>query len=250
MVSTVRGLSVSVRSESNLSLLRGEIDGVDVRADAIEINRIAVSGGVALAVDRLHLFPLTDPFAVSVSATFTEADLNRAGPVRDALQTLLREVVLAAASGAAGRQLPRTLSALDCVLDYVRLDDAPMSLSERVSPLDAFLGRRVADTVPAAARPGRLVLEAHTTLDGRRFNFAVRGALSVDTAGTTVRWSNPELIWRRISVPIFLIDSVGVHLMPLTRVSRMEVFNQMLAVDGVVTVDPTNSGVKVIGRGN
>eukprot|EP00171_Calliarthron_tuberculosum_P016595 IDg16595t1 len=104
LVSSVSGLTVSVRSESNLSLVRGEIDGVDVRADTIELNRVAVSGGVALGVDRLRLFPLTEPFAVYVSATLTEADLNRVGPVRDALQTLLREVVLAAASGAVGRE--------------------------------------------------------------------------------------------------------------------------------------------------
>lgn len=244
IVTSVRGLTVSVHSETNLALLRGEIDSVDVRADTIEVNHITVSGGVALSVDRLRLFPLTNPFAVSVSATLTEADLNRAGPVRDAMQTLLRQVLRATASNAVGRRLPAGLHALDCILDYIRLDDAPQAV-ENDSPIAAFLGISPLQT----PRPGRLVLEAHTYIDGRRVNFAVRGALGVDDTGTTVRWSSPELLWRRLAVPIFLIESVGVHLMPLTHVSRIEVFNQMLSVDGVVTVDPNAADLKAISQG-
>lgn len=238
------GIEVDVDAKSNASFLSGDIEKIAVTINALDLNGVCVSGGARLSTGRVRfggprtlLGPprLLDPVSVSVSATLTEADLNQPGPVRSGLDSLFQMTLNAVMSGAAGRNLPPGVGP-QCSLDYVRLDEAPRGVAE------AFLEEAFFVTPARRKNSGVLVLESHVILEsGRRLNFAVRGKLSIAENGTVVRMERPELCWRSFAIPIVIVESVGVQLMPLTTLSRLEIFDERLAVDGIVIVPPQDT---------
>lgn len=239
VLTRAEGVIVDVDTESNTAFLSGDIEKIAVTINALELNGVNVSGGarlstgpVRLGSPRTLLGPprLLEPVSVSVSATLTEADLNQPGPVRNGLDSLFQMTLNAVMSGAAGRNLPPGVGP-QCALDYVRLDEAPRGVAE------VFLEEAFFVTPARRKNAGVLILESHVMLDGgRRLNFAVRGKLVIAERGTVVRMERPELCWRSFAIPIMIVESVGVQLMPLTTVSRLDIFDERLAVDGIVIV--------------
>lgn len=245
MCTTADDLQVDIDASSNLALLSGELNAVSVTASRICFNGYAVSGGAAVYTDQVSIsttYPgtliaalprLTKPFSVSVQAAFTENDLNREGPVRDALQALLRQIIATGLSGAVGRALPVDIGGVTCELDSVELSDAE---TERKTSRLAWSLKH-----PHEAG-GKIILHAHATLSsGRMFRFSVRTGLCFVDEGTIVKLSAPELIWRNISVPMVTIDTIGVKLDDATKLTALEIDKGKLSADGIFVMLPPPS---------
>lgn len=234
-----------------MALLTGKLEGVSVTTSRLVYNGVAISGGAALYTDEIVLdlasssptltavgladAPLlAKPFSVSIQASFTEADLNRTGPVRESLQLLLREVIRTGLGGAVGRALPAAIGGVTCILDRVELSDrAPDSLFpwSRRHPTDAG---------------GKLVLHAHAELSsGKLINFAVRSGLTTMSDGTIIKLKDPELIWRGINVPIVTIDTIGVQLSDTSKLTSVEIEAGILSADGILVVSPTDTTARI-----
>lgn len=238
-------LDVDIQASSNIALLTGNLKSVSVTASRIVFNGFSVSAGAALYTDQISIRPpppgtplasppkLTSPFSVSIRANLTEADLNREGPVRDAVEALLRQILATGLSGAIGRVLPREIGGVECVLDSVELCDAPMR-----QPSDRW-GRASTPITHPKTAGGKLMLHARASLSsGRVLRFAVRSGLCTEANGSIVKLSNPELIWRQFSVPMITIDTIGVQLDDTTKLTDVQIDRGVLSGDGILVISP------------
>lgn len=236
-------LSVDIDASSNVALLTGNLNSVSVSASRICFNGFAVSAGAALYTDQISIQPppagaplassprLAQPFSISVRANLTEADLNREGPIRDAMQALLRQILATGLSGAVGRALPPEIGAIECVLDRVELSDAPAQRRQWPRAQQAL-------NHPTNAG-GKLILRTHASLSsGRVIRFAVRTGLCTEANGNIVKLSDPELMWRNISVPMITIDTIGVKLEDSTKLTHVEIDKGVLSGDGIMVISP------------
>lgn len=236
-------LQVDIDASSNLAVLTGNLNAVSVSTSRICFNGFAVSGGAALYTDEITIDPpapgaglaspprLAKPFSVSVRAKLTQADLNRPGPVRDAVEALLRQILATGLSGAVGRTLPPEIGGIHCTLDRVELSDAPRQRRNQ-----ARVGWR--NSHPRQAG-GKLVLRAYAELNsGHVIRFAVRAGLCTEANGNIIKLSDPELMWRNLSVPMITIGSIGIKLEDTTRLTHVEIDKGVLSGDGIMVISP------------
>lgn len=236
LCTTADNLHVDIDAVSNRAFLSGRLTAVSVTASRIVYNKFSISGGAALSTDEICLLPrslpfplLEKPFSVSVRATLTEADLDRPGPARDALQHLLRQIISTGLGGAVGRVLPSDIGGITCFLEGVELDatretSRPGMFSWLTRPQDAG---------------GKIVLHTRAVLaDGRVYTFAVRTGLTTISDGNVVKFSDPELLWRNLAFPLLTIDMIGVKLSPTTKLTNIEIDKGTLSGDGIIVIPP------------
>ena len=248
-------LVVDINASSNIALLSGQLNAVSVTSSRIVYNGFAVSGGAALYTDEICLaarYPglplaavprLAKPFSVSIRATLTENDLNRPGPVRDALQSLLRQIIATGLSGAIGREIPTEIGGLKCILDEIELVDA----TERKEP-PRFLGWVLGDV--SEYKGGKIVLHAHAVLSsGQTIHFAVRTGLTTEADGHILKLSEPELLWRNMAFPMVTIDMIGVKLDSTTKLTNVEVNQHVVSGDGIMVISPPTPPSKRLSAG-
>lgn len=253
MCATADDLQVDIEATSNLAFLTGNLQSVSVTATRICFNGVSVSAGAALYTDRISIRPpppgtplaspptLAEPFSVSVRANLTEADLNRDGPVRDAVEALLRQILATGLSGAVGRALPAEIGGVQCVLDSVELCDAPAAQEK-----GRWRFGRAAVTHPRSAG-GKLLLRAHASLSpGHVIRFAVRAGLCTEADGSIVKLSDPELIWRNIAVPMITIDTIGVQLDDTSKLTDVRIDKGVLSGDGILVISPPPDSRRMI----
>lgn len=241
MCTVADNLEIDIDASSNRAILSGKINAVSVTTSRICLNGFMVSGGAALHTDEIIIqLPrpgaptprLAKPFSVSVRAKLTEADLNRDGPVRDALQSLLQQIIATGLSGALGRALPLQIGGVECELDCVELEDPKLESRQRSL---FFRG-----TEPAK-HEGKIILHAHATLSSSRvFRFSVRTGLRTVNDGNIVKLNEPELIWRHLSIPMITIAMIGVKLEDTTKLTHVEIDRGTLSGDGIMVIAPPN----------
>lgn len=241
MCTVADDLEIDIDASSNRAILSGKINAVSVTTSRVCLDGFMVSGGAALHTDEIIVqLPrpgaptprLAKPFSVSVRAKLTEADLNRDGPVRDALQSLLRQIITTGLSGALGRALPIKIGGVECDLDCVELEDPKPAIKQ-----NQVFWR---GTKPQKSE-GKIILHAHATLSsGRVFRFSVRTGLCTVNEGNIVKLNEPELIWRHLSVPMITIAMIGVKLEDTTKLTHVEIDRGMLSGDGIMVIAPSN----------
>lgn len=223
-------LDVDVNASTNLDLLSGRLKGISIKAERIVAEGLPISGGCALYVDALTL-PQTAPFAVSVNATLTSADLNAkkiVGVFSDLMNSLLTNSVAGFVSAALGTDKARLVS--------IGVEsEAPRSgLKSRL------------DT-----GGGRLRLEGRLRLrDGSEIEFVVRTALAVSRGGEFLELARPELSWRGRRVPLIPLARVGAALETGSSITALALSVDGLFVEGItVVVPPEVSGRGGVGGG-
>lgn len=242
MCTVADDLEIDIDASSNRAILSGKINAVSVTTSRICLDGFMVSGGAALHTDEIVIqLPrpgaptprLAKPFSVSVRAKLTEADLNRDGPVRDALQSLLQQIIATGLSGALGRALPLQIGGVECRLDCVELEDPTPETKQR-----RLFWRGTKPHKPE----GKIILHAHATLSsGRVFRFSVRTGLCTVNNGNIVKLNEPELIWRHVSIPMITIAMIGVKLEDTTKLTHVEIDRGMLSGDGIMVIAPPNN---------
>lgn len=266
LCTVARDVEVDVNASSNMALLSGRLKGVTVKASSLVYNDVAISGGVGLYTDEIILRSSLDssggmlptleeltsatprlekPFSVSVRACVTEWDLNRPGPLRDALQVLLRQIVSTGLSGAMGKQLPDTIGGITCELNSVQLVDAEEALAKEqkwwMQPLTWLFGEVQNDDVIEGG--GCLVLNSTATLSsGKQLTFQVRAGISVSedgySKGNIVKLKDPHLIWNGLAIPMITINMIGVELDSSTKITNVVIDKGRLSADGILVISP------------
>lgn len=246
LCASANGVEVDINASSNIALLSGQLIGVTVKADSLVYNGVSISGGAALYTDEIQLKStdrklwrattprLAKPFSVSVCATITESDLNRMGPLRDALEVLLRQITTTALSGAVGRALPSDIGGVTWHLESVRLLEMSPE-TEPVLPFWPFNRRRRRSPTDE----GCMELNARATLSsGRTVMFSVCTGVEPVDDGQIVRLKDPHLLWNGMSFPLVTIDTIGIQLDPSSRLTRVYIRNNALTADGITIVSP------------
>lgn len=247
LCSVSEGVDVDVNASSNIALLSGRLNAVTVKASALVYNDVAISGGAALYTDEIILTSvdsigpfaappsLSKPFSVSVRATLLEEDLNRRGPLRDALQTLLGQIITTGLSGALGRALPHSIGGVTCHLDKVTLHDT-IDPKPSIFSFWPFRRRR---SQRASHQQGNIVLHGRATLSsGQVLPFAVRSGIGMVNDGNIVKLTNPYLLWNNYSIPMLTIDMIGVKLDATTKITGVDIRNGRLSADGITIISP------------
>lgn len=280
MCTVAQDVEVDINASSNLALLSGRLNAVTVTSSSLVYNDVAISGGVALYTDEIHLtskFSATDslftatvtpprlskPFSVSVRATVTEADLNKKGPLNDALQILLNQIVTTSLSGALGRRLPEQIGGITCTLDSIHLVDTPISSLNNIerrqqsSPfidLFSFLLRPfskrnnnetendIKNEMNNNNQGGNIIMEATANLtSGRVLKFAVRAGISIVDDGNIVKLADPHVIWNGLAIPLITINMIGVELDSTTKITKIIIDKGRLSADGILVISPPSS---------
>lgn len=242
LCTTSDNLEVDVDASSNLALLSGNLNGVSVTASRIDYNGFAISGGAALYTDEICIttrYPgaplstaprLAKPFSVSIRASLTEADLNRPGPARGALEVLLHQIIATGLGGAVGRVLPQNIGGVNCTLERVHLVDPG---SEQRRGIFNWGRKRARDVC------GKIILRARAKLsNGKELQFAVRTGLTTIENGSIVKLSDPEFVWRNVTVPIVTIDMIGIRLDATAKLTKVEIDKGNLSGDGIMVISP------------
>lgn len=248
MCTVADDLEVDIDANTNLDVLSGQLNAVSVSASRICLNGVMVSAGAALYTDALVLQPgartpkLAKPLAVSIRAAMTERDLNRDGPIRDACQMLLQQIISTGLTGALGRLVPSEIGGVECILENVELEDKGTMVKRR----KGFWG------VEEEASEGKLLLHARAKMRDGDIKFSVRTGLCTINDGNVVMLKDPELIWRKISVPMVTIGMIGVKLEDQTQLTSVEIVRGTLAGDGIIVFmpeEPPKRGLRSSGQG-
>jgi hypothetical protein len=261
LVDSASDLVVDVDASSNSAVLSGRLRGVSVLASRLVFGGAPISGGVALYTQEVDVDlggltgPDGEPFAISVSATVTGADLNtRTGPMFGILQDLLRGIVTTSTGGGLSRFLPQSAGLLETDLIGVRLEDAPLPVAATLFaelPFPDWFGvgkdinkaARAAQASAAAASladgSGRIVLQACSRLaDGSEWRYDVRSGLAVTEAGGVLELESPEVVWRGIPVPLTTVSRAGFQIANNSRVTKVRVSTDRLFAEGVYVIQP------------
>lgn len=272
MCTVAHDVQVDINASSNLALLSGKLNAVTVNCSKLIYNNVSISGGVGLYTDEIALTTaslsrpdallnaraptLAKPFSVSVRAALTESDLNRSGPLRDALQTLLNQIVATGLSGAIGRNV----GGVSCTLDSIRLVDIPSTPPPPPvvdNPIDGYIDKLLSwipwvqsrqqqqfnqpqtQSSPIERQNGSIVLQASAKLaTGDVLNFDIRAGISIDDDGHLVKLANPQVTWNGISIPILTISMIGVRLDSTTKITSVIIENGILSADGILIISP------------
>lgn len=209
-------------------------------------NGVAISGGAALYTDEILMSSvernlwrsapprLTKPFSVSVCATFTEADLNRKGPLRDIFEILLGQITTTALSGAVGRALPSDIGGVQWQLESIQLRET----NSEAAPFLPFwpFNRRKHNSLKGE---GCIELNARATLSsGLDVSFAIRTGIEAINDGQIVKLKDPHLLWKDASFPLVTIDTIGIQLDDSSRITRVYIKDNCLTADGITIVSP------------
>lgn len=252
MCTAARDVEVDINVSSNMALFLGRLNAVTIKASSILYNGISISGGIALYTDEIMIKSAGDkstaavtsfskppglakPFSVSVRATLTEADLNKAGPLRDGLQVLLEQIVSTGLSGAIGRNLPDHIGGLTAHLDHIQLLDVAEETKSYWFPFWPF--RR--SHSPSWPKQGTMLLNAHVILStGKKLDFAVRAGVSIVDDGSVVKLANPHLIWNGVTVPLVTVEMIGIKLDAMTKITSVHIERGRLSADGITVISP------------
>lgn len=246
LCTVAKEVEVDINASSNIALLSGRLNAVTMKASTLVYNGVAISGGAALYTDEI-IFTSVDtvtpfaappslakPFSVSVRATLLEEDLNRRGPLRDALETLLRQIITTGLSGALGRALPQTIGGITCNLDKVSLHETIVE-TPPLFPFWPFTRRKT----PVSDPRGNIMLHGHAILSsGQRLQFAVRAGIATVNDGNIVKLSNPYLLWNNMSIPMLTIEMIGIKLDATTKITGVHIQNGRLSADGITIISP------------
>lgn len=229
-----------------MALLTGRLNAVTVKVDSMIYNGVAISGGAALYTDEILMSSgekkswhatsprLTKPFSVSVCATFTEADLNREGPLRDVFEILLGQITTIALSGAVGRALPKDIGGVKWHLESIRLRE----VNPQAKPFLPFwpFNRRGQNSNKG---DGCIEMNARATLsNGLDVMFAIRTEIETVEDGQIVKLKDPHLLWKGASFPLVTIDTIGIQLDKSSRITRVDIKDNCLTADGITIVSP------------
>jgi len=214
-------LDVKVNARSSWELMMGNCQGVKVSSGKfkfglLQAQRMRVdTNEIVIKTKDMFQRPLefTHDVRINIDLTFSRLDLAEGELLRNIVNEMVKELILAGISGAMGRWLPREIGGLHFSLGSIYIDYDSLMV-ETVFKLS----------------------------DGSKFCMKIRTGFRVSNGGRVVSFRNPVLLIEEpflgntIPIPFLTVALVGIDLGPDVTVKELSIFDNQMRIRAHVTI--------------